>query len=173
MNNISYLKSRFNEKLQNVLSYENKDIVEKFSQERNINSNESEIYFNEVKKFLLLCSISENTYTPSKEIDKIWHTFILFTRDYRFFCKNYLGTFIDHIPELKNEKGPYTEILNKYQHTIKTIYNVYDDVNKELWPILTSSECFMTGNCFDCVPDETCSDCQNENEKSIVVKSPE
>lgn len=31
-------------------------------------------------------------------VDEFWHTFILHTRDYEQFCREYLGTFIHHTP---------------------------------------------------------------------------
>ena len=44
---------------------------------------------------------------PSKEVDELWHMFILFTKDYREFCQNYIGQFLDHVPlEESKEKHP-------------------------------------------------------------------
>lgn len=33
-----------------------------------------------------------------KEIDDMWHTFLLFTKDYMDFCEHYFGHFIHHSP---------------------------------------------------------------------------
>ena len=33
-----------------------------------------------------------------KEIDDMWHTFLLFTKDYAGFCQQYFGEFIHHLP---------------------------------------------------------------------------
>ena len=34
----------------------------------------------------------------NKNIDELWHNFILDTKEYREFCENYIGFFIDHEP---------------------------------------------------------------------------
>lgn len=35
---------------------------------------------------------------PSEIVDVLWHEFILFTREYAYFCKKGLGRFLHHIP---------------------------------------------------------------------------
>ncbi len=35
---------------------------------------------------------------PSQVVDAAWHEFILFTKDYRNFCRRALGRFLDHTP---------------------------------------------------------------------------
>lgn len=35
---------------------------------------------------------------PSLVADDLWHTFILFTKDYREFCEKSFGKIIDHEP---------------------------------------------------------------------------
>lgn len=39
-----------------------------------------------------------NGYSPSPEVDKGWHTFILYTREYAAFCETFAGGFIHHEP---------------------------------------------------------------------------
>lgn len=50
--------------------------------------------------FLLLCgqNTSSKSYSPSKQVDIGWHTFILYTREYQQFCKRVAGRFIHHEP---------------------------------------------------------------------------
>ena len=55
--------------------------------------------FNELKKFLLICSVSDAPVSMlGKKVDGVWHEFILFTKAYREFCETYLGKFVDHTP---------------------------------------------------------------------------
>lgn len=49
-------------------------------------------YFNEVQQM--------GTAVPSKEVDEVWHNFILHTRLYREFCHEKFGKFIEHNPHL-------------------------------------------------------------------------
>lgn len=48
---------------------------------------------------------------PSSEVDELWHMFILFTKDYREFCEEYLGQFLDHVP-LSEENTNNTNLKN-------------------------------------------------------------
>ena len=54
--------------------------------------------------FLATISTRKPCGMPSTLVDELWHTFLLFTKDYRTFC-NDVGRFIDHIPDVdKNDK---------------------------------------------------------------------
>jgi hypothetical protein len=86
-----------------ALSFENPDIVTKFCEEHSIDEITGNQYFQEVKKFLYLCANTTDRLAPSAELDKIWHTFILFTKEYRQYCQQFLGKFIDHVPEVKKD----------------------------------------------------------------------
>jgi hypothetical protein len=62
----------------------------------------------EFKKFAFLAGRSRRMgrtlAMASKAVDELWHQFILFTPQYRRFCQERLGFFLDHVPEMR-EKG--------------------------------------------------------------------
>ena len=37
------------------------------------------------------------------QIDNMWHTFLLFSRDYAHFCQQYFNCFLHHEPHISNE----------------------------------------------------------------------
>ena len=39
-----------------------------------------------------------------KEIDDMWHTFLLFTKDYADFCEKYIGKYFHHSPNNNTEE---------------------------------------------------------------------
>ncbi len=39
---------------------------------------------------------------PSRAVDAAWHEFILFTAEYRFFCQEAFGRYLDHVPAEAN-----------------------------------------------------------------------
>jgi len=43
----------------------------------------------------------------SPEVDEVWHTFILFTREYAAFCREAFGEFIHHVP--RTSRSPLSE----------------------------------------------------------------
>jgi len=55
----------------------------------------------ELKRWFTLCALHpEKTYATGGKVDELWHTFILFTKDYARFCLDITGAFIHHVPEV-------------------------------------------------------------------------
>lgn len=160
-------------RIAHALSYENSDIIEKFSRENKIDYGLAKEYFEELKKYLFLCSITKEKLAPSPEIDKIWHTFLLFTKDYRFYCSNFLGKFIDHVPEVKKTISKE----NYLQNTITEYEYLFGQLNNAIWQVpdnrmdhqeddsnndaerrsdsdsdweSTKKSCVFTGDCYSC-----------------------
>jgi hypothetical protein len=53
----------------------------------------------EYKRFIYLMCVSEETLTPSQEVDEVWHLHLIYTRDYWIdFCRDVLGREIHHDP---------------------------------------------------------------------------
>jgi hypothetical protein len=166
--------SNFNRqtKINMALAYDNPDIIKKFSTEYNIEFNLSSQYFTELKKFLFLCSNHSEILAPSAEIDKIWHTFILFTKDYREYCFYFLGKFIDHIPDVKkNEETVAKE--NYLQNTIIAYENEFADLNNDIWQIpfygKNEADCSGCTSCTNCNSYESCSPCEGRDPETSCV----
>lgn len=160
-------------KINLALSYENENVIEKFCSEYSVDKELAKEYFIEVKKFLYLCSSSNETLAPSAEIDKIWHTFILFTKDYRQYCMHFLGKFIDHVPEVKKETFPPKE--NYLLNTITNYESVFGELNNKVWQIPFKSEenidNFPNGlDCSDCNSNcQSCSNCEGRGSQPSCV----
>jgi hypothetical protein len=179
-------------KIKLALSYENADIIEKFCSEQEVEQELAKEYFIEVKKFLYLCANTTDRLAPSAEIDKIWHTFILFTKDYRQYCMHFLGKFIDHVPEVKKDTSEPKE--NCLLNTITNYENVFGELNNEVWQVPFKNEveedcsncsscnsgcnhnncsscepqehsCVFTGNCFNCT--DSGQSCVGENPNDL------
>lgn len=56
--------------------------------------------------YFVLCKKyrNNNIPMPSVVVDDVWHEFILHTRDYEAFCKEYLGFFLHHVPNDDDHK---------------------------------------------------------------------
>lgn len=80
--------------------------------------------------FLALCAQEPGAgYGPSEAVDKGWHTFILYTREYADFCERTAGHFIHHTPS--DEAGvDYGEPLD----TVAAMRQYGLAVDEELWP---------------------------------------
>ena len=139
-----------------ALSFENPDIVTKFCEEHSIDEITGNQYFQEVKKFLYLCANTTDRLAPSADLDKVWHTFILFTKEYRQYCQQFLGKFIDHVPEVKKDTSVAKE--NYLQNTIAHYEREFGDLNNQVWqiPFLNNTDEDDDSNCSEC------SSCNNE-----------
>lgn len=94
--------------LKDILTYTNDNVVYKFVEEYQIPFEESTEIFSEMLKWLWLCANGKNLLKEKIAkssfliIDKMWCTFILFTKDYAGFCKVNFGVFIHHEPSFNN-----------------------------------------------------------------------
>ena len=100
--------------LDKLLAYKNEKILDRYRKDHPNNKCGAEEALTELLKFFWLgeklkkdkmfspddknlkfvCSI----HSEMKEIDDMWHTFLLFTRDYADFSKKYFGSYIHHTP---------------------------------------------------------------------------
>jgi hypothetical protein len=126
--------------LAHVLSYTHLGVIQRYAKQENYSFERADGDFKECLKFLFLCANSEGVpCSPSNTIDKIWHYFILFTRDYNFFCEEYLGNFIHHNPTEGADALAYMNTRDRAE-------NVFGILDLECWPIIDSS-CCQDGCC--------------------------
>ena len=80
-------------------------------------------------------------------IDEMWHTFILFTRDYHNFCYKYFSRFIHHTPLtylekkdfqgnlLRNKKNTILDIKNKQKNLLEYLLEIFGKETVIKWYI--------------------------------------
>lgn len=101
--------------LDEVLLYENEEVVQRFMADFAISKADAEEIFTETKRWLWLCADEMETsangigsriplLSEARVIDLMWHTFLLFTREYAAFCQKYFGFFVHHQPRTHVEK---------------------------------------------------------------------
>lgn len=73
----------------------------------------------EFRKYLRLVALGhQGLGMISAEVDEVWHTFILFTRDYADFCQGVFGFYLHHQPGVPSEplgKEPRRRFLKAYR----------------------------------------------------------
>ena len=58
------------------------------------------------KGFIFLNAVGYSRLSmPIKEIDIVWHTFLLFTAEYADFCDRYVGRFVHHVHVTSRNSG--------------------------------------------------------------------
>lgn len=79
-------------------------VVQKYTKEHKVSSDTASEILLELKRWLTLCVLHpENAYATGGTVDEMWHTFILFTKDYARFCEDVTCIFIHHSPELGSD----------------------------------------------------------------------
>jgi hypothetical protein len=107
--------------LPDVMSYKNRDLVERLEKKLDLSHVDAELLFSDLLKFLALCGLQDRgigniDLVPPKMIDEAWHNFLLFSRDYDRFCHRYFGCFVHHQPStslspLRGNRIPQTIAL--------------------------------------------------------------
>ncbi len=73
----------------------------------------------ENEALVFVCAIHEEM----KEIDDMWHTFLLFTKDYMMFCHQYFGRYCHHSPTTTEEKLVDSEFETDFSRYLSYIYD--------------------------------------------------
>jgi len=85
--------------LTDVLGYRNPDVVDRIEHDHRLTAHAADLLFRDTIRFLYLAGATgARGLTPTKSIDKGWHSFLMFTRDYAEFCDAYFHRFIHHEP---------------------------------------------------------------------------
>ena len=104
--------------LEKVLEYRNADVVDNFCATFALPRDEAEVLFQDVLRWLWLSNKAHESHTamfvdPTMQLfDEMWHTFILFTRDYQEFCDRYFGFYVHHKPTPQDE---YAQQISSYE----------------------------------------------------------
>jgi hypothetical protein len=118
--------------LDEVLKYENSDVVSRFIEQYPVDRGDAEYIFKNMLKWLWYCRFpgSEGFRTVDKSIfaiDEMWHAFILYTPDYMKFCHKYFGGYIHHQPTTEAEKKEVRtkeDVLNSKRKQYEKVYDV-------------------------------------------------
>lgn len=130
--------------LEELLSYKNDKVLSRFKRDHPHLEEKAEELFEELLKYLWIgqkhfldkqetpnCStlkFSMVMHEEMRDMDEIWHCFILFTRDYHKFCNKYFGCYIHHIPDMALNYDPVEE---KFEENLqKYIYYVFDQLGE-------------------------------------------
>ncbi|HAT1994831.1 TPA: hypothetical protein ACT9MM_001425 [Legionella pneumophila] len=137
--------------LKHLLSYRNKNVLERYTMDYPNNCLTSEEAFQELMKFfwLSLKHKAEKLCAPTnteldficgihsemKEIDDMWHTFLLFTKDYAAFCKNYLDIFFHHSPTTNEQKLEVNkqDFANDFSKFLSFTYDYLGEETVQKW----------------------------------------
>ena len=133
-----------------VLSYADARILSLYEQNYPRNTLRAKDAFAEVPKYMWLTQVhaQERQACPDdaslprhclmlrsmREIDEMWHEFILFTREYMAFCEQYFGAYVHHMPNVFDTM-PMHDIDNETEITklLTYVYNKLGAQTAQTW----------------------------------------
>lgn len=133
--------------LESILQFRNEDIISRFNDMYQIETEEVKDIFNETLKFLFISQIP-GVFIPDDLliIDEMWHNMILFTPQYHEFSKEYFNTpYFHHVPASKKEKEDRAksmiqnpkkskeEYLHKLEFLLSVTYDYLGEKTVEKW----------------------------------------
>lgn len=102
--------------LDEILEYKNPDVVRRYKKDFAEKAARAEMLFEDLLRFFWgtkrhALDKQSNPTAPQldfvfimdeemREIDHMWHIFLLYTRDYMNFCQKYFGEYLHHQPDL-------------------------------------------------------------------------
>jgi hypothetical protein len=102
--------------LEQILHFEHPQVVQRFQKEYPQKAARAEVIFKDLLRFFWGTKYHEvqRSIAPTnsdldfvfimdqemREIDQMWHIFLLYTRDYASFCQRYFSEFLHHQPDL-------------------------------------------------------------------------
>lgn len=117
-----------------IIGYQNERVVERFVIDHGGTLAHAHRRFDALKQFLVVCTVKPGVKVTSPEIDEMWHTFLLFTRDYREFCLDALGRFVEHEP-FEAAQPDY------YGSTRALAATLFGELDSRFWPASGKADC--------------------------------
>ena len=104
-----------------MLAYRNDEVVHRFSAGWSVPLPAARVLFADVKRYLWLCGELEFEIPPVRIVDEMWHTFLVFTRDYRTFCESYLGAMVEHVPTTRSEFRAQSSLARRDSRRVRSV----------------------------------------------------
>ena len=126
---------RANPLVDRVLSYDLDEIVAHYADSYSLTDETARIHERELKRYLALRALDpDGAYGMAGVVDKLWHAFILFTKDYARFCSEAVGFFVHHVPRTQR-KGQDDSAYDDYARTLAAYERVFGEpAPREIWP---------------------------------------
>jgi hypothetical protein len=131
------------------LRYKNAAVLRRYMKDYGASKKEANLIWLELMKYLYLASYCNNHKIMvglpffdqvNNKIDQMWHSFLLFTKDYREFCNCYCGIFLDHAPsdhtdKSKSLKNPdhYNKTKENLKNYLGLVYKIWGKETLEKW----------------------------------------
>ena len=122
--------------IENIMKYPMAPILQRCKKDYSYTDEDMNILERELKRYFVFSAFNKTGHGMySKDVDNLWHTFILFTKDYAHFCNKYIGNFIDHVPETDTAKTPeaLSEVRDDFREFVKNYTEIFKEEVHPIW----------------------------------------
>jgi hypothetical protein len=120
-----------------IMEYPFNEVREKLIRKQALPEEKVDQAITEYRKFLVLARLGHGPLEMfSHYVDEVWHTHILFTRDYAKFCQMAFGRFFHHQPHTGNEKGASQDAATQFVSMYTDLFGLFSP----LWETAHSSD---------------------------------
>lgn len=121
-----------------TMAYPMEKIVTRYMIDNNISAELAATHERELKRFLAICIIYQEPIGMRGAVDELWHTFIMFTKNYASFCNKIAGYFIHHTPndEDTTKSERYTSSI-RFNLAYEKLFNTAPP--EDVWPKLSEN----------------------------------
>jgi hypothetical protein len=135
--------------LNTLLEYKNQHLYDRYRKDYPANKISPEAALQEALKYLWICEkhrldkekepanealiFDMAVHHEMKEIDDMWHTFILFTKEYMTFCNTHFGRFIHHAPNVDTTPIDPIVFEKEFERYLSYVYDNLGEETLALW----------------------------------------
>lgn len=121
-------------------------IVARYCKDEEVLASDAALHEREIKRYLYLCAKHPNKGWPMvNSIDELWHTFIIFTKDYHQFCQQLGLSYLHHEPF--NDGDDTSHVPARYQEFLSLYRLEFGEPAESVWPRgLKASDCASCGS---------------------------
>ena len=119
-----------------VMAYPMTNVIDRCQKDFGYSDQDMIVLEKELKRFLILAAINDRSVGMySKYVDDLWHTFILFTKEYAAFCNKFAGRFIHHLPITDQEKKleDKIKVYQEFDFFIEKYENTFNEKAHDIW----------------------------------------
>lgn len=120
-------------------------IIKRYRKDFDVEESVASIHEHEIRRYLYLSATHPGERWPMvASVDKLWHTFLLFTRDYQRFCNSLGVPFLHHEPFA--DETDHSRVAEAYARFLSCYRAEFGEPLASIWP----AQIGTTSDCTDC-----------------------
>jgi hypothetical protein len=137
--------------VQEAMNFPMGPVLARYKKDFNVSDETAKNHEVELKRYLVLCSLYPEAQFNmfSEQVDNLWHTFIMFTKDYNAFCKRIANKFLHHSPHDESEVASQEYLENNYHMFSEQYINLFKEEPSSVWG-KEKDKCKNTETCWGC-----------------------